>query len=169
MGNFNGIAKYYMDLLRRRTRYDSFARGVMKLGTVSKTCVGIAVIAVLAWLMFATQGMPGRVACVYGEVHLSLYTHTVALVRVTPIPLAIGQAQHPQERGPFFSAASVLTVPYGAIAAVAMTVPIIEFALYVYRSRRAADRTHRGLCAMCGYDLRGSAGRCPECGAAATA
>jgi predicted amidophosphoribosyltransferase len=33
---------------------------------------------------------------------------------------------------------------------------------YVWaRSRR---RTRRGLCAGCGYDLRGGGQRCPECG-----
>ena len=60
----------------------------MKLGIVSKTSVIIAVVTLAMWLMFATQGMPGRVARVDGEVDLSLYPHTVALVRVTPIPLA---------------------------------------------------------------------------------
>jgi hypothetical protein len=30
--------------------------------------------------------------------------------------------------------------------------------------RRRAMRRRRGLCARCGYDLRGSAGSCPECG-----
>jgi hypothetical protein len=139
----------------------------VKPGIVSKTCVGIAVGAMLMWLMFATQGMPGRVARVYGQVHLSLYTHTVALVRVTPIPLAAGRAQHSEERGPFFSAESVLSVPYGAIAGGAMIVPMTGLLVGAFRSRRAAERTRRGLCTACGYDLRATAGRCPECGAAA--
>jgi len=36
--------------------------------------------------------------------------------------------------------------------------------LYV-KHRRREKRVTRGLCVRCGYDLRGSSERCPECGA----
>src|SRR5262245_2747467 len=34
----------------------------------------------------------------------------------------------------------------------------------VFRMVRSRRRQHRGLCQRCGYDLRASTGKCPECG-----
>jgi hypothetical protein len=44
---------------------------------------------------------------------------------------------------------------------------LVATALLLYRWRRAriAQRELAGLCAQCGYDLRESPQRCPECGA----
>ena len=39
----------------------------------------------------------------------------------------------------------------------------------VYLRRRRRRRARRGMCPVCGYDLRASPGRCPECGTAAPA
>jgi hypothetical protein len=49
----------------------------------------------------------------------------------------------------------------------AVTVASVAFALRIdkaIRQKQAKDRRARGLCAQCGYDLRGTPRRCPECG-----
>jgi hypothetical protein len=55
-----------------------------------------------------------------------------------------------------------LTVPYEVLAAVTAIVPIG----WVSRILRSQRRVLHGLCPTCGYDLRFSADRCPECGTA---
>ena len=56
-----------------------------------------------------------------------------------------------------------LTVPYWFVALVLVPVPFV----WLLRSRRSARDGRRGRCAACGYDLRASPERCPECGATA--
>lgn len=54
-------------------------------------------------------------------------------------------------------------VPYWLLAALTAVAP----ALWLYlRARRssARRRSRLGLCPTCGYDLRATRGKCPECG-----
>ena len=49
------------------------------------------------------------------------------------------------------------------LVAVFLAVPV--YVAVAYRAgRRRQSRIRSGFCANCGYDLRGSADRCPECG-----
>ena len=49
-------------------------------------------------------------------------------------------------------------------------IPVLAFGtgpfVWMLRRYRRMRRRWRGQCAVCGYDLRGSPGRCPECGTA---
>jgi hypothetical protein len=53
-----------------------------------------------------------------------------------------------------------VNIPYWFLALAAAVPPFV--ALKRIRHRRRLNR--RGLCAVCGYDLRASPDRCPECG-----
>ena len=57
-----------------------------------------------------------------------------------------------------------LWIPYWLLMLVSAPLPL--WVVTIHRSRRVrAARRARGLCEDCGYDLRATPGRCPECGA----
>jgi hypothetical protein len=54
-----------------------------------------------------------------------------------------------------------ITVPYWSVLAVTAALPT----LWVVRRRRERIRNQASTCRVCGYDLRATPDRCPECGA----
>jgi hypothetical protein len=59
------------------------------------------------------------------------------------------------------SVSHVIAVPYWSLAAVSLGPLVIWPIRWACRLRRRG----RDVCASCGYDLRATPGRCPECGA----
>jgi len=70
--------------------------------------------------------------------------------------LFLGVASVAMEKHGFFA----VVVPYWAISGILALSPVWRS----LRWCRARRRRRRGLCAACGYDLRASPDRCPECG-----
>jgi hypothetical protein len=54
-----------------------------------------------------------------------------------------------------------IAIPYWFITSL-VTLPLPLLMIFKWRTRRV--RLRRGQCVRCGYDLRASNGRCPECG-----
>jgi hypothetical protein len=67
-------------------------------------------------------------------------------------------------RGPFYAiSSSTVAVP----AWMPLLATAILPALWIHAWRRQRRTARLGLCPACGYDLRATPGRCPECGSAA--
>jgi hypothetical protein len=54
----------------------------------------------------------------------------------------------------------VVALPYWALTSVTLLIPLLQIRIHVALRRR------NGHCATCGYDLRATPERCPECGTA---
>jgi hypothetical protein len=63
--------------------------------------------------------------------------------------------------GPWDRARSSIVLPVWLPVAAAGVWPAMALVVRVLRRRRAGDL---GVCTACGYDLRATPGRCPECG-----
>ena len=58
---------------------------------------------------------------------------------------------------------STVLIPYWFLILLTSILPAL-FAFRTHRARVREKRSHLGLCQTCGYDLRATPDRCPECG-----
>jgi hypothetical protein len=61
---------------------------------------------------------------------------------------------------------STIAIPFPSLILFAVMPLLILWASRRYCQRISQSRKKAGLCMYCGYDLRATNGRCPECGAA---
>ena len=60
---------------------------------------------------------------------------------------------------------TIVSIPFQVIALLLLLPTAWRVATTSRRRRRRRERQENGLCVACGYDLRASTDRCPECGA----
>jgi hypothetical protein len=139
------------------------------LGALAWASVAVACLMYLryrAGLQRAGRAAVARPWRVRSDVRLVLYTLAATLFLQLPIGIyrsvvALSDASTPSFANSIFS-----VFPIGAIL-----FPLVGCALIVYDFRRATreKRIAGNLCLRCGYDLRASTDRCPECGSASKA
>jgi hypothetical protein len=69
---------------------------------------------------------------------------------------------------PYHNNRIIASLPMNALALPFAVLPL-TWAVLAYRRERRRKRVMVGRCVKCGYDLRASTGRCPECGTGTTA
>jgi hypothetical protein len=65
-----------------------------------------------------------------------------------------------RSQGMIIGTRTLIALPYGAVIAMFAVLPMIS----LVRWGRRASQIPAGICAKCGYDLRATPDRCPECG-----
>lgn len=95
-----------------------------------------------------------------GVDYLSLNADGTALWALPPGPA--GSAIHRTTAVPYVN----IQLPFSMLAAIAAFLPAIWTIAVASRRQQRRRLQRSGLCPRCGYDLRASLNRCPECGTA---
>ena len=101
---------------------------------------------------------------------LQLLTHRSAVLATMRIPEPLGYHDGilramftiRRDHAPAYTMSRV-TIPVWPFTLLTL-IPALRFAKIKYHERITRRRIRRGGCTVCGYDLRATPGRCPECG-----
>jgi len=123
-------------------------------------CVAVAVL----WAASYTAAAGARRLRLHVTAYEGLYLHTVEL-RAGAVEYAFYRGSAPPAGSCAYVGAWYATVPLGVPGAVLLG----GMLLLLRRHRKQRLLRRAGVCISCGYDLRATPGRCPECGTAAEA
>lgn len=93
---------------------------------------------------------------------LELVTVVYQLRRASPPAGFGGQAMFHQHQSWISVAGIDMSIPTGFV--LTSILPLLAAVSWIMFLLRRQHRSRRGLCPTCGYDLRASKDRCPECG-----
>jgi hypothetical protein len=142
-------------------------RRVFNALTVLSLLVCFSTLAIL-FIAFFLRGALPSIATGYQR-ELWFERNEITLMGIFPYDaatIASLKPTHPGEKGPWHRATRIQSVPYWWIILLASAMPAARGALSVMNSRRKVRRSLVDQCPACGYDLRMSENRCPECGQA---
>jgi len=124
--------------------------------------LGLLVMTIFAWTITYKdpQGIftDGRILLNSFHGQLSLIEDQTPPGWVFPTP---NNAMSPWTVNAYFKV--LFRVPYWLLA-ILLAIPPILWSAQFFRLRRRRNRIRNGLCPQCGYDLRATPDRCPECG-----